>query len=182
MSISTPQIDNLIQRNGEFAYQQEVSGLGMMPTGRTIIIGCADPRVDPTIIMGLRLGEAVVIRNVGGRVTPATLRTLALLGVIAQAGGNRAGDGWNLLVVQHTDCGIARLVDFPDALSAELGIAPAEIDAETIIDPRRALATDLAVLHANPALPRGIIASGLLYDTKTGRLETVVAPAPLGAG
>lgn len=179
MSAPSLQVDDLIWRNSEFAYKQEVSGLGMMPSGRTMVIGCVDPRVDPAIVMNLQLGEAVVIRNVGGRVTPGTMRTLALLGAIAQAGGKLPGDGWNLVVMQHTDCGIGRLVDHPDALSAELGIAPDEIDAATITDPRRALAADLAVLHANPMLPRGITVSGLLYDTETGRLETIVAPAPL---
>src|SRR5207253_2805031 len=121
------QVADLIRRNSEFAHRQDVSGLGLMPTGRTIVIGCADPRVDPAIVMGLRLGEAVVIRNVGGRVTPATMRTLAVLGAIAQAEGNRPGDGLSVVVVHHTDCGITRLAGRPDVLAAELGVAPDEI-------------------------------------------------------
>jgi carbonic anhydrase len=180
MSVPTLEIDDLIWRNSEFAYRQEFSGLGLMPTGRIVVIGCVDPRVDPAIIMGLQLGEAVVIRNVGGRVTPGTMRTLALLGAIAQAGGNRPGEGWNIVVIHHTDCGITRLVDHPDALAAEFGIAADEIDPETITDPHRALAADLAVLHANPGLPRGVTVSGLLYDTDTGLLETIVPPALIG--
>lgn len=179
MTLTGLQVDDLIWRNSEFAYQQEFSGLGMMPTGRTIVICCVDPRVDPAIIMKLRLGEAVVIRNVGGRVTPAVLRTLGLLGAIAQTGGNLPGDGWNLVVMHHTDCGISKLIDRPDALAAELGVNPDEIDPETITDPHRALAADTALLHANPLLPRGISVSGLLYDTETGRLETIVPPVPL---
>ncbi len=182
MSVPSLQVDDLIWRNSEFAYQQEVSELGLMPSGRTIVIGCVDPRVDPAIVMGLGLGEAIVIRNVGGRVTPAAMRTLALLRAIAQAEGGVAGDGWNLVVLHHTDCGITRLVDNQDALAAELGITPDEIDAETIVDPYRSLAADTAVLHANPLLPRGIAVSGLLYDTRTGRLKTVVPPVPLGQG
>lgn len=179
VSISGLQVPDLLARNSEFADQQDVAGLGMMPTGRTIVIGCVDPRVDPAIVMDLRLGEAVVIRNVAGRVTPAAMRTLALLGAIAQAGPNRPGEGWNLVVLHHTDCGITRLVDRPDALAAEFGVAPGDIDADTITDPRRSLAADIAVLQANPMLPRGIAVSGLLYDTKTGRLETIVGPTPL---
>src|SRR5262249_44728882 len=107
-------------------------------------------------------------------------RTLALLGAIAQTEGGRAGDGWSLVILHHTDCGITRLVGQPYALAAELGIKPDEVDPATITDPRRALAADTAALHANPLLPRGIAVSGLLYDTETGRLETVVPPAPLG--
>lgn len=173
------QVPDIIARNSEFAWQQDVSGLGMLPSGRTIVIGCVDPRVDPAIIMRLHIGEVLVIRNVGGRVTPTTLRTLAVLGAIAQTQGGRAGEGWNLIVLHHTDCGITRLVDRPEVLAADLGIAPDDIDVDTIVDPHRSLAADIAVLQANPMLPRGIAVSGLLYDTKTGRLETIVEPTPL---
>jgi carbonic anhydrase len=55
-----------------------------MPSGSLQVIGCVDPRVDPANVLGLKLGEAAVIRNVGGRVTPATLRTLAMLAKVVQ--------------------------------------------------------------------------------------------------
>jgi len=50
------------------------------PGGNMMVVGCVDPRVDPTHLLGLEQGEAAVIRNVGGRITPATLRTMAMLG------------------------------------------------------------------------------------------------------
>jgi carbonic anhydrase len=78
-------VDELVRRNGEFAEAHDVAGLTMLPTGRTIIVGCVDPRVDPAAVLGLQLGEAAVIRNIGGRITPAAQRTLALLGAIAAA-------------------------------------------------------------------------------------------------
>jgi carbonic anhydrase len=40
-------IDSLIQRNEEFATHGFAADLSLMPTLRTIIIGCVDPRVDP---------------------------------------------------------------------------------------------------------------------------------------
>jgi carbonic anhydrase len=177
----TDVVNELIRKNSEIADRDDVSELTMLPTGRMIIVGCVDPRVDPAIVLGVRLGEAVVIRNIGGRITPATQRTLALLAVIARRGGTQPGAGWNLVVVHHTDCGISRLVDHPEALAAELGTIPDALDRGSITDPRASLAVDLATLRANPALPPGLIVSGLLYDTDTGRLETVVAPSVLGA-
>jgi carbonic anhydrase len=172
--------DELVRRNREFAAGHDVAGLPLLPTGRTIVLACADPRVDPAIVLGVRLGEAAIIRNIGGRVTPSALRTLALLAAITRSGGRQPGPGWNLVVMHHTDCGISRLVDHPDALAAELGTSPDALDPASLIDPRASLTADLAALRANPALPPGLITSGVLYDTDTGHLHTVIAASPLG--
>jgi carbonic anhydrase len=177
----TSTVDELLRRNAEFADAQDVAGLPLLPTGRTIVIGCVDPRVDPAIVMGVQLGETAVIRNIGGRVTTHTFRTLALLAAINRSTGAQPGAGWNVVVLHHTDCGITRLLDYPDALAAELDVSPDALDRDAITDPRTSLAVDLAALRANSMLPPGLIVSGLLYDTDTGRLETVIAPAALGS-
>jgi carbonic anhydrase len=178
---TTDVIDEMLTKNGEFADAHDVSALTLMPTRRAIILSCVDPRVEPAIVLGAQLGEAAVIRNIGGRITPATLRTLALLATIARSNGAQPGPGWQLIVVHHTDCGISQLADHPDLLAAELGTTPDALDRQTLTDPRASLDADLTALHTNPLLPRGLIVSGLLYDTTTGRLEAVIAPSTLGA-
>ncbi len=178
---TTDVVDEFLRRNGEFADRHDVAALTLMPSRRAIILGCVDPRVDPAIVLGVQLGEAVVIRNIGGRITPSILRTLALLATIARNNGVQPGAGWQLVVLHHTDCGISQLADHPDALAAELGTTPDALDRKTLTDPRASLAADLTALRTNPLLPRGLIVSGLLYDTCTGRVETVLAPSALGA-
>src|SRR6185437_14580107 len=89
-------LDMLVQRNHEFAAHRFVAGLSMRPSLHTLIISCADPRVDPVHILGLEQGEAVVLRNVGGRVTPGTLQLLTMLlqvptGAGAPASNNASG-------------------------------------------------------------------------------------------
>jgi carbonic anhydrase len=177
---TTDVIDEFLRRNREFADEHDVGALPLMPSGRTIILSCVDPRVDPAVVLGVQLGEAVVIRNIGGRITPASLRTLGLLATIARSNGVQPGPGWQLVVIHHTDCGISQLADHPEALAAELGTTPDALDQQTLTDPYASLAADLAVLRVNPLLPRGLIVSGLLYDTSSGRLETVIAPSALG--
>jgi carbonic anhydrase len=180
-SLDTTQvIDEFLRRNGEFAAAHDVA-LPRMPTRQAIVLGCVDPRVDPAIVLGIQLGEAVVIRNIGGRVTPGVLRTLGLLALIARSYGVQPGAGLELLVLHHTDCGIRHLAGHPDALAPELGTTPDALDRQTLTDPRVSLAVDLDALRSNPVLPRGLTVSGLLYDTSIGRLETVIAPAVLGA-
>ncbi len=110
--------DNMLERNKDFAAQQTAAGTLMpllpraMPNVRAIIIGCADMRVDPAHVLGIKPGEAVVIRNIGGRITPGLLEQLGMLGRIGEVAGSvPAGGGeFHLVVLQHTDCGITRVL------------------------------------------------------------------------
>src|SRR5579859_318323 len=173
-----PRVDEAVRRNWAFAEEHDVSGLGLLPASQTLVLTCADPRVDPAAILGLELGEAVVIRNLAGRVTPATLRTIAMLGAVARAEAGPPEGDWALLVVHHTDCGITRILDQRDALAGELGVRPDELDVDELRDPRRTLIADLSLLQANPFLPTNLAVAGLLYDVHTGLVETVVPPVP----
>ena len=170
-------IETIKERNNHFAAHQFPGELAMMPALKTMIIGCVDPRVDPGEVLGLELGDAAVIRNIGGRITPATLQTMAMLRLVAAAGQARPpGPGWNLIVLHHTDCGIKRLTGYPDLLAEHFGIDKAELDAKHIPDPWASVATDVAALKANPFLPPEFIVSGLVYDVDTGLVEQVVGP------
>jgi carbonic anhydrase len=172
-------MDTLTRRNEAFASSRFSADLKIMPSLKTLIIGCVDPRVDPVDVLGLTLGEAAVIRNVGGRITPDVIQTMAILRVVAQAGGGQLGPGWNLIVLHHTDCGITRLTSAPELLAGYLGVAPADLDALAISDPHASVAVDVAALKANPLMPGAFLVTGLVYDVTTGRVETVVAPALL---
>ena len=83
-------LDRLLQRNKEFAAQQYAAGTLMpsfpraVPNIKAMIIGCADMRVDPAHVLGIKPGEAVVLRNIGGRITPGLLEQLGLLARIAE--------------------------------------------------------------------------------------------------
>jgi len=172
-------VTTLTARNADFAQHSFVPGASMMPALKTMVIGCADPRVDPAHVLGLADGEALVIRNIGGRYTPATLQTMATLRMIAQAEGAAPGPGFNLIVLQHTDCGITRLGGHPDLLATTFGIDEADLPAKAVSDPRAAVAVDVAAIKDNPFLPAEFIVSGLVYDVATGLIETVVAPSLL---
>jgi carbonic anhydrase len=180
-------LDNMLERNKEFAAQQSAAGTLMpslpraMPDVKAIIVGCADMRVDPAHVLGVKPGEAVVIRNIGGRITPGLLEELGLLGRIGQVAGEIPGGGgeFHLIVLQHTDCGITRLAGDPALLARYFQIQGPELKAKSVSDPRMAVAVDVAALRAIPALPGGWLVSGLVYDVATGLVEIVVPPAPI---
>jgi carbonic anhydrase len=171
----------LTGRNADFAADRFVPGLRINPSGNLMIVGCVDPRVDPAHVLGLRHGEAAVIRNVGGRITPATLRTMTMLGKVGQAhpDGRQAGD-WNLVVLHHTDCGMTDLAPFPDLLAEYFEIAADELDAEAVTDPTASVRIDVDVV-LQAITGSAFLVSGLVYDVATGLVETVVAPTPLRA-
>ena len=176
-----------MKHNKDFAAQQSTENLLMsslpdaLPNVKALIIGCADMRVDPAYVLGIKLGEAVVMRNIGGRVTPGTLEQLGLLGRISQVAGKKpGGDGeFHLIVLQHTDCGITRLAGDPNMLAHYFEISTQELEAKAVTDPGAAVAADVATLRATPALPAEWFVSGLVYNVATGRVEIVVPPARL---
>ena len=180
-------LDTMLERNQDFAAQQAAGGTLMpslpdaMPNIKALIIGCADPRVDPEAILGAAPGEAVVLRNIGGRVTPVLLQELGMLGRIGQIAGAAPGGGgeFHLIVLQHTDCGITRLGDETALLTSYFQVEVSALPAKAVLDPRAAVAADVAMLHATPGLPAGWLVSGLVYDVATGLVETVVPAAPI---
>ena len=78
-------LDRLAAGNARFARRDFDPALRMMPSAAVLVIGCVDPRVDPSHVFGMDLGESAVLRNIGGRVTPGMLEQLALLRTLAQA-------------------------------------------------------------------------------------------------
>jgi carbonic anhydrase len=180
-------LDSLLERNKEFASRQSAAGTPMpslpqaMPHVKALIIGCADMRVDPAHVLGIQPGEAVVVRNIGGRITPGLLEQLGLLGRIGEVAGKAPGGGreFHLIVLQHTDCGITRLAADPAMLARYFQIPEGDLKAKAVTDPRAAVALDVASLRAIPALPGEWLLSGLVYDVATGRIEIVIPPAPI---
>ncbi len=180
-------LDELLQRNKEFAAEQSAAGTLMpslraaMPNVRGIVIGCADMRVDPAYILNLKPGEVVVLRNIGGRVTPALLEELGLLGQIGALTNTVPGGGgeFHLIVMQHTNCGMTVLASEKEKLAHYFQIGVGELDKKSVSDPRAAVKTDVATLKAIPVLPAQWLISGLVYDVATGLVEVVVPAAPI---
>lgn len=182
-------LDAMLERNKRFAAQQTAAGTlppslpRALPDVKAIIIGCADMRVDPAHVLGIEPGEAVVIRNIGGRVVPGLLEQLGMLGRIGEVAGVVPGGGgeFHFIVLQHTDCGITRLPGDPAMLAHYFQIREEEVKTKAVSDPRAAVAVDVALLRAIPALPGAWLISGLVYDVASGLVEIVVPPAPIRA-
>src|SRR3984957_17335898 len=180
-------LDSMLKRNKDFAAQQSAGGTLMpslpraMPNAKAIIIGCAEMRVYPAHVLGIKPGEAVVIRNIGGRITPGVLEELGLLGRIGQVAGEipGGGGGFHIIVLQHPDCRLPRLAGDPAMVAHFFQIQEGELKQKAVTDPRTAVAGDVALLRGIPALPGEGLISGLGYDVATGLVEIVVPPAAI---
>lgn len=183
MSVQEDHLNNLdlmLRRNQESAVP--MSSLPQsLQTVKAVIIGCADMRVDPVHVLGIKPGEAVVLRNIGGRVTPGLLEEFGLLGRIGAVAKTIPGGGgeFHLIVLHHTDCGSTRLVGDPSMLAHYFQIPEKEVESKSVCDPRKSVAVDVAALRAIPALPDDWLISGLVYDVVTGLVEVVVPAAPI---
>ena len=173
----------LLDRNRRFAEQFEAGDLAIRPRMSTIILTCLDARVDPAHLFGLGLGDAVVIRNAGGRITRAVMGDLGILSVLA---ANIPGPGAmqpELVIIHHTDCGMSRLANpaIQEQVATRLGLGMEEIAAMAITDPARTVRDDVERLRKTPGTPDQLIVSGFVYDVSSGTINQVVPPAPLRA-
>jgi carbonic anhydrase len=176
-------IDPLLERNRDFAATGVHEGVSIVARNPVYVITCLDPRTDPSAFLELELGDAMVIRNAGGRVSPDVLKDLAYIGYLAETlvpGGPR----FEVAVVHHTQCGTHFLADdkFRRGFADLIGGDDAALAAEAVVDPERTVRFDVEFLRsATEVLPDTITVSGHVYDVTTGLITTVVPAAPMHA-
>jgi carbonic anhydrase len=168
----------LLERNEKFARAYTPVPLGL-PAAEVLVVTCLDHRVDPAIVLGLRLGDAPVIRNAGGRVTPAVIDDLAYLAFLAGElfGGQDAPDTlFEVAVVHHTQCGTGFLADpgFRRRAAEATGLSEAALEANAVADPHVTVKADVEFLLASPLLSPKVSVSGHVYDVATGRVTTAL--------
>jgi carbonic anhydrase len=173
----TSKMAPLLENNKLFADTYSPVPLGL-PAAQVIVVTCLDHRVDPAIILGLKLGDAPVLRNAGGRVTQPVIEEIAFLTFLGQklSGGQLTRDGgFEVAVIHHTQCGTGFLADagFRHEACKATGVDEATLEASAVVDPHVTVSADVERLLASPLLPPKLGISGYVYDLETGRLITV---------
>jgi carbonic anhydrase len=167
-------IDAALERNRAFAAAGGHEGAVIFPNLRLFVITCLDPRVDPAHILGLGLSDAVVLRNVSGRVTPEVINDVAF---IAQLAESMLGDAplFDVAVIHHTQCGTAALADdsFRRRYAERIGADESTLLEHAVLDPSATVTHDVERLRSAPAISPRVRVSGHVYDVVTGLVETV---------
>jgi carbonic anhydrase len=171
----TAGIDIALERNRAFAAARGHEGAVVFPALRLFVLSCCDPRTDPAQFLGLGMSDALVVRNVGGRVTPSVINDVAYLGQLAE---NFLPEGplFEVAVIHHTQCGTGALADdaFRRRYAERIGAEESALRELAVLDPVATVAHDVAVLRGSPAVSPRITVSGHVYDVVSGLVETIL--------
>jgi carbonic anhydrase len=157
--------DDLLQNNQSYAAGFSKADLTAPPLRKVTILTCMDARVDPARILGLEEGDAHVLRNAGGVVTEDTIRSFSisqhLLGTE------------EILLMHHTDCGMAKLSDeeIAEILEEHAGERP-QWRALAFSDIEQSVRDSMKRVQESPFIPHRNV-RGFVYDVHSGQVREV---------
>ncbi len=160
-------IDEVLAANEVYARTHELRALTPRPIRKLAVLTCMDTRLSIRTL-GLKTGDAHIIRNAGGIVTDDSLRSLIvshhLLGTE------------EFMVINHTDCGLMHTSeqDLRTRIQNRTGTAavtPSFFYAFQNIEEN--VRHQLQKLHTHPWIPKSVAIRGFVYDVTTGQLREV---------
>jgi carbonic anhydrase len=168
-------IESALARNRAFAAAGGHEGAVVFPMLGLFVITCLDPRVDPAHFLGLGLSDAMVVRNVGGRVTPEVINDVAFIGRLAET-ALPEGPLFEVAVIHHTQCGTGALADdaFRRSYAQQIGAEESALRERAVLDPAATVTRDVEHLRSAPAISPRVTVSGHVYDVVTGLVQTVI--------
>jgi carbonic anhydrase len=157
--------DEYLRNNEDYAKTFQ-GPLPLPPSKHVAVLACMDARLDVYRILGLKDGEAHVIRNAGGVVTDDAIRSLAI--------SQRLLGTAEIILIHHTDCGMLTFTDddFKRAIQDETGLKP-EWAAEAFPDLEEDVRQSLRRIEASPFVTKHRSARGFIFDVATGKLTEV---------
>lgn len=157
--------EDLLAANADYAKHFQYSGFDGIAHAGVGVVTCMDSRIPPLELLGLKPGDAKVLRSAGARVTELTLTGL-ILGV--QLLGVR-----RVMVVPHTRCAMAAMTE--DEMRAKVELAAGKpagyLPLNVIPDQLEALRRDVAAVREHPLIGEEILVGGFMYDVDTGLLR-----------
>ena len=158
--------DELLQNNSAYAESFEKGDLPLPPAKGVAVVACMDARLDVHKILGLREGDAHVIRNAGGVITDDEIRSLTI--------SQRLLGTREIVLIHHTDCGMLTFSD--DELKAQIhedvGLKP-HFSMESFSDLEEDVHQSIARIRHSPFIPNKQSVRGFIYEVETGRLREV---------
>jgi carbonic anhydrase len=157
--------DELLANAEAYAAAFDKGDLPLPPARKVAVLACMDARLNPYGLLGLREGDAHVIRNAGGVVTDDEIRSLAI--------SQRLLGTEEIILIHHTDCGMLTFTDdeFKRAVQDDVGIKP-QWAAEAFADLDEDVRQSIARIQSSPFIPRKNV-RGFVYDVHTGALREV---------
>jgi carbonic anhydrase len=158
--------DELLASAESYAQSFDKGDLPMPPGRKVAIVACMDARLNVYGLLGLKEGDAHVIRNAGGVITDDAIRSLAI--------SERLLGTEEIILIHHTDCGMLTFKDddFREQVRADTGIRP-EWAPEAFPDLDEDVRQSIARIKASPFIPKKENTRGFIYEVETGKLREV---------
>jgi carbonic anhydrase len=166
--------DDVLAANREYAGKFNQGGLAMPPARKLAVLACMDARLTVEQLLGLKTGDAHIIRNAGGIATVDALRSLIISHHLL---GTK-----EFVVINHTDCG---MLTFDDSdllrrLEKQTGTPAIEpVHFHAFKDVAENVQRQVARINSHPYIPKHISVRGFVYDVKTGKLEEISVERPV---
>jgi len=160
-------IDEVLQANELYSRTHELRRLTPRPERHLAVLTCMDTRLSIRTL-GLKTGDAHIIRNAGGIVTEDTLRSLVVSHYLL--------DTREFMVINHTDCGLMLTSeqDLRERIQNRTGtaaVSPAFFYAFKNIEEN--VRHQLEKLRTHPWVPKDVVVRGFVYDVASGRLREI---------
>ena len=167
MPVLTPVVDEVLQANADYAGAFSKGDLPMSPGRKFAVVTRMDARIEPAGALGLKEGDAHVIRNAGGLASDDALRSLVISHTLLGTEG--------AIVIGHTDCGMLTFTNdvIHAKLSEDRGADASKIDFLPFPDVDEAVRQSVKRIVETPLLPDSYDALGFVYNVGTGRLREV---------
>jgi carbonic anhydrase len=158
--------DELLRNNESYAQSFDKGDLPLPPAKGLAIVACMDARLNVYGMLGLKEGDAHVIRNAGGVITDDEIRSLMI--------SQRLLGTQEIILIHHTDCGMLTFSDdeLKGQIQEEVGIKP-EFALETFADLEEDVRQSIRRIQASPFIPHKESVRGFIYEVETGRLREV---------
>jgi carbonic anhydrase len=163
-------IDEALKENNAYARGFKLGKLPMPPSRMLAVVACMDARLTIEEMLGLKTGEAHIIRNAGGIVSEDAIRSLIISHHLL---GTR-----EFMIINHTDCGMLTFTDEKlrkNLLKKTRIAALAPLLFHSFSDVWENVRQQIQKVKSHPWVPIGIPVRGFVYDVKTGGLEEVFA-------
>jgi carbonic anhydrase len=160
--------DEAITANEEYARSFTLSDLPHLPARKLVVVACMDGRLALEQMLGLKVGDAHMIRNAGGIVTDDVLRSVII--------SHHLLGTEEIIIINHTDCGMLRFRDeeLHSTLEQKTGATPEErVRFHAFDDLESNVHQQVQRVKSHPWIPPTISVRGFIYDVKTGRLREV---------
>jgi carbonic anhydrase len=158
---------DILKANSQFVAEFQDEHLTGTARKGLAIVTCMDSRINPLAVVGMKAGDAKILRNAGARVTDDMLRTLVLATYLLSVD--------RVLVMPHTDCRMASGDEesIHRSIETKHGVDTRGVQFKMVTDQRAALAADVASIRGFEILPKTLKVAGAIYDVKSGRLEFI---------